>query len=223
MITAGIDLAFARDSSALVIGSEIEGVCTVLEMIEVRGGDASDPRIVVAAFIASLRNHGVSVVMADCHYRKLLQMTLAEHEINLLPEPAGAHGNTAVYLHARRVIATRRLVVPEHPLRARLAQQLRDTRGKPMSGGAMAIEHSRKDGGHGDLVSALVLMLWQLRDQSIAEPQGVRGETAELFEANMPLGEKKTRYHRDGEPLLIGVENSGRFDGYDGSRWDGMR
>lgn len=222
MKAAAIDLAFARDSSALVIGEERAGINRVLDMREVRGGDASDPRIVIASFIEPLIEHEIQSVMADCHYRKLLEVTLAEHEITLLPEPAGAHGKTAMYLYARRVLAERRLRIPEHPLRARLCQQLRDTRGKPLSSGAMAIEHSRKDGGHGDLASALVLMLWQLRDVVVAEPMNVRARMAEAFESTISNRAGNRRWHRDGEPLVT-TEPDGRFDGYDGDRWDGYR
>lgn len=216
-LAAGIDLAFARDSSSLVICSETLGQIALVDMLEVRGGDASDPRLVVGAFTATLAKHGIRRVMADCHYRKLLQVTLAEVEIELLPEPAGAHGNTAVYLYARRVLTERRLTIPEHPLRQRLAAQLRDTRGKPMSGGAMQIEHGRKDGGHGDLVSALVLALWQLRELGDASPEGIRAETAELFETS---GTGRI-WHRDGDPLVIerGGDDGGRWDGYAGNRW----
>lgn len=219
MIAAGIDLAFARDSSALVTASETAGRIELLDMVEVRGGDATDPRIVVGSFVEVLRRRQIRAVMADCHYRKLLQAVLAENEIELLPEPAGAHGNTAVYLYARRVLAERRLDVPEHPLRARLAQQLRDTRGKPLSGGAMAIEHGRKDGGHGDLVSAMVLAVWQLREQTVGEPDGVRAETAELYE---PHAEKR-RWHRDGDPVILEPGSSGRWEGFGGDRWSGLR
>ncbi len=217
---AAIDLAFARDSSALCIVEEHGGINTVIELDEVRGGDASDPRIVIDRFIGALIAHEITAVMADCHYRKLLEVTLAEYEIRLLPEPAGAHGNTSVYLYARRVLVERRLRLPNHSLRARLVQQLRDTRGKPLSSGAMAIEHSRKDGGHGDLASALVLALWQLRDVEVAEPMNVRARMADVFQAANGTAVTR-RYQRGGEPVIIEREG-GRFEGFDGGRWDGF-
>lgn len=201
-VAAGIDLAFARDSSALAIVGEHEaGVCRVRALTEVRGGDSSDPQIVVASFADTLRLHHVTQVMADCHYRRLLQIALAEVEIELLPEPAGAMGKTAVYLHARRIVREKRLVVGEHPLRARLIRQMKDARGKPASGGAMDIDYTRRDGGHGDLASAIVLALWQLRGEgkeykhagvrargATMGPRGVGGEVQQCY-AGIPRGE----------------------------------
>lgn len=161
-LSAGIDLAFARDSSALVIASRgADGVCLVVEIEEVRGGSASDPRVVVAAFADALARHHVTSVMADVHYRDLLAAELGERGIALTPAPARP---VESYLHARREMAAGRVQVPPHPLRRRLAQQLRDTQGKPLASGDMTILHGRRGGAHGDIVSALVLAIWQLRD-----------------------------------------------------------
>lgn len=162
VLAAGIDLAFARDSSALVIAERgADGVCRVLELEEVRGGSASDPRVVVAAFADALMRRRVGRVMADVHYRDLLAVELAERRIELMPAPARP---VESYLHARREMAAGRVQAPPHPLRRRLIQQLRDTQGKPLASGDMTIQHGRRGGAHGDLVSALVLAIWQLRD-----------------------------------------------------------
>jgi hypothetical protein len=55
---------------------------------------------------------------------------------------------------------------------ARLLQQLREVQGKPTSGGGMSIVHPRwSQGGHGDIVSALVLALWQVSGERVADPE----------------------------------------------------
>ncbi len=54
--------------------------------------------------------------------------------------------------------------------RERLLQQMREVQGKPTSGGGMSIVHPRwSQGGHGDLVSALVLALWQVSGDAVAD------------------------------------------------------
>jgi hypothetical protein len=55
--------------------------------------------------------------------------------------------------------------------RERLLQQMREVQGRPTAGGGMSIMHPRwAKGGHGDLVAALVLALWQLYGDEVKAP-----------------------------------------------------
>jgi hypothetical protein len=47
------------------------------------------------------------------------------------------------------------------PRHDRLLRQLREVTVRPLTGGGMSVSSPRSPGGHGDLVSALVLALWQ--------------------------------------------------------------
>lgn len=206
MLGAGIDLAFARDSSALVIAERgDDGTTRVVEMDEVRGGPASDPRVVVAAFAATLRRHRVTVAAADTHYRALLAPELSGVGVALHPAPAEP---IVTYLHMARELAAGRVRIPPHPLRARLVQQLRQVRRRPTSTGAVSISHGRRGGGHGDLVAALVLAVWMSRpDQSDAVLRAP-SRTAELF-----FAPEHASYGRSV------IDAGDRWDGYDVDRW----
>lgn len=178
MLGAGIDLAFARDSSALVVvDGDPDGV-RVVAMEEVRGGPASDPRVVVAAFASRLKELRIAEVMADTHYRSLLVPELAEVGVTCRPAPTSP---VESYLHFGRELMARRVRIPSHPLRARLIKQLRETRRKPLPSGAMTIVHGRKGGGHGDIAAALVLAVWMLRPGTDSDVLRVPARTASLM------------------------------------------
>ena len=170
-LAAGIDLGFARDSSALVTAERVGDRVLVRDVIEVRGGDATDPRSVVRAFAETLHAREIESVTADVHYRELLRVELADVDIGLVDAPAGHEGRAATYLHARRLMIDSRLSLPRHQ---RLLAQLYEVRGRPLAAGGMSVEHGRADGAHGDLVDALVLALWQLRERPAEwDPRGV--------------------------------------------------
>lgn len=209
MLGAGIDLAFARDSSALVIVDRDEdtGVTRAVAIEEIRGGPASDPRVVVAGFAAALRAHRVDVVMADTHYRSLLVPELLQLGIECRPAPSSP---VESYLHFGRELLARRVQLPPHPLRARLVQQLRGVRRKPLASGAMTIVHGRRGGGHGDIVAALVLAVWVARAQQGGESIfRAPARTAELLGADT----RARPWAQDSG------HSDDRWDGYDGPRW----
>jgi hypothetical protein len=80
------------------------------------------------------------------------------------------------YVRARMLLREGRVKIHGLEFRERLIQQMREVHGKPTSGGGMSIVHPRwAKGGHGDLVAALVLALWQLGGDRVPVPKPVEG------------------------------------------------
>jgi hypothetical protein len=110
--------------------------------------------------------------------------------------PEGAIGKADTYAMARSLIAQGRVRLPKHQ---RLLQQLKDVTVRPTSGGALSIQSPRwAGGGHGDLVSALVLALWQAHRNYVApEPQrddGMDEYEREEVEAMKRRAEERDRF-----------------------------
>lgn len=165
VVAAGGDFGFRSDSSALVVVHR-GALVVVGDITELRPRDGLPlkPSETVQGFAATLRAHGASYLMADGHYRE----TIVEHlsDISYAPAP-----NTPAdaYMRARVLFREGRVRIPNHP---RLIQQLREVEGHPTPGGGMSITHPRwRKGGHGDLVAALVLALYQLGGDEVPQPK----------------------------------------------------
>jgi hypothetical protein len=77
---------------------------------------------------------------------------------------------------ARALLHEGRLRLPNHP---RLLQQLRDVVSKPTPGGGLSITSSRRAGtGHGDLVTAMVLAVYQRGGHEVPNPLPTPGSQA---------------------------------------------
>jgi len=103
--------------------------------------------------------------MADAHYRETLDEELAKEKLSYVPAPGGAEGKAECYMRAKTLIYQGRLRLPNN---RRLLEQLKQTIGKPTSGGGLSLSSPRAStGGHGDLVSALVLAVSQRAGQIV--------------------------------------------------------
>ena len=168
-ITAGADFGFKHDSSALVICQRGGGHTHVSRVVEVRPekGRPLSPSIVVEQFANHLKHFGLKAVMADAHYREAIAEHLQKHGISVMPAPEGQAGKTAVYARAKQLVHDAAIVLPQHD---RMVRQLKEIVAKPTAGGGISIQSPRwKAGGHGDIVSALVLALYQLHGHSTEE------------------------------------------------------
>ena len=183
-VAAGADFGFRADSSALVVVHERlqghapvrhPGKLVVADVSELRPSDGSPlvPSETVSSFAGTLTAHGCTYVMADGHYREAITEHLVKHSLAYSPAP-----NTPAdaYVRARTLFREGRVVLPNNP---RLLQQLREVEGRPTPGGGMSITHPRwRQGGHGDLVAALVLALYQLGGDTIAAQRPDAGTPA---------------------------------------------
>ena len=163
----GIDLGFVNDSSALV-GVTTEEPITVVVVDELRPGKGAPlkPSEVTASFVATIRLYGADAVVGDGHYKLAAIEGLEPQGIEFVDAPAGRDGKTDVYLHAKRLVAERRVRLPNHP---RLLSQLRQIVSRPAPGGGLIITspRGRSGGGHGDIASAFVNALWQAKEGAL--------------------------------------------------------
>lgn len=160
---AGADFGFRSDSSALAIVRRTEDgrAFELAALEELRPGKGAPllPSAVVASFATLARSYGCTWVMADSHYREAMREALAEHRLALAPAPEGQIGKAETYVRARVLLHQGALRLPKHD---RLIAQLKEVISKPTPGGGLSLSSPRRSGGggHGDLVSALVLALW---------------------------------------------------------------
>jgi hypothetical protein len=157
---AGADLAFASDSSALAVVYAADGGFRVacLEELRPKKGAPLRPKHVIDTFCGRMRTWGIRAMFADGHYRESAREHLEPHGISFKDAPGGREGKERVYLNARKLLHEGRVRIPRHP---RLLAQLRSVVSKDVPGGGVTISSPRRaGGGHGDLVSALVLALW---------------------------------------------------------------
>lgn len=170
--SAGIDLAFRSDSSALVIterqgvGSGEELVAVYLELVSPKPGKPLKPSVVVQSFATTAIASGCGEFVADSHYIE----SAREHAAGVIvgetcgmtvvsgPSMTGDKDDSFVYLRA---------LFREHKVKisdARLAAQLKSVQGIPLPGGGTKIVLPRRTGsGHADLVSGFVNAAWHDR------------------------------------------------------------
>ena len=175
---AAADFGFRSDSSALVVVSFDGKTYRVVAYLELRPrkGEPLKPSSVVSAFAEIAKQYGVSGIVSDAHYREAIAEALEAHGLFIIDAPPGQIGKTETFARARSVLNEGRLRIPDD---ARLLAQLRDVRSKPTPGGGVSIVQPRRaGGGHGDLVSALVLAVHSLRHSSVKEPAPATGTAA---------------------------------------------
>jgi hypothetical protein len=178
-------MGLRSDSSALVIVHRRERMMRVASVIELRpeSGAPLKPSAVVRRFADEMKRHGATYAVADWHYAETVREHLTEAGLSLVPGPSAP---AEAYVRTRALLREGNLRLPRHD---RLLQQMREVQGRPTAGGGMSIMHPRwAKGGHGDLVAALVLALWQLYGDEVPALAAHPG-TAEHV-----LALKKARY-----------------------------
>ncbi len=167
-IRAGGDFGFRSDSSALVLVAKRDGLLHVYGGDEQRPDDGQPlkPSKTVAAFAKCIAKR-CNYLMADQHYREAISELLEAHDLSYAPAPTQP---AETYVRARMLLREGRVRIHGLSFRERMLQQMREVQGKPTSGGGMSIVHPRwSQGGHGDLVAALVLALWQVSGDTVAD------------------------------------------------------
>jgi phage terminase large subunit-like protein len=168
VVTAGGDLGFRSDSSALALAYRRGEIYHTAELIELRPqpNEPLKPSVVVKTFAEVLKRHGCAYLMGDNHYRQSVSEHLESEDLHFTIAPEGAKGNQEVYVRFRRLLLDGQIKLPKHE---RLIDQLKLVTSQPTAGGAISIKQPRQSGGgHGDLVSALVLACYQRGGSEIA-------------------------------------------------------
>jgi hypothetical protein len=160
--TAGADFAFLADASALVIVSRAEEDLRVADILERRPTKAAPlvPSNVVSEFAARAKKYGIQSLVSDSHGKASVIEHLAAHGLGFVDAPAGQRAIAQTYVAVRDLLVEGRLALPRHD---RLLRQMLETIATPLPGGGLRISHPRVAGGHGDIVSALVLAVWQAK------------------------------------------------------------
>lgn len=174
IITAGADFAFRSDSSALAIVQRAD-LYQLSQLVEVTpDGSPLKPSAVVKRFASELRPFEIDTLIADGHYRQSIEEHLETDGLYLQPAPEGASGKVDTYVAARSLLHEGLVKLPSHE---RLTRQLKAVVSRPLPGGGVSITSPRsRSGGHGDLVSALVLALWSASRQAAPEAETQRAE-----------------------------------------------
>lgn len=170
-VAAGADLGFRSDSSALVIVARRGDTLHVFDGLECRPPDGGRLSLedTFGAFKDMLARHRCGYLLADQHFRDAMVEALAKHDISVAPAQATPADR---YVRARVLLRSGRVRIHTLEFRDRLLRQLREVHGRPTSGGGMSIQHPRwASGGHGDIADALILALWQLGGDAIAQPE----------------------------------------------------
>lgn len=164
-VAIGADFAFRTDSSSLVVVQRVgtDYFVDLVEELKPTKGKPLVPSEVVATFAGIAGRYGERFVMADGHYRQAIDEHLRAHGVSLISAPEGANGKAESYVQARSLLNEGRVRLPLH---ARLQRQLKETVATPTAGGGLSISSPRwRTGGHGDLVSSLVLALYRASRQ----------------------------------------------------------
>lgn len=173
-VGAGADLGLVSDSSALAIVASEGGVLSLLELVEQRPAKGSPLKLsaVVGDFAKAMHGHGVTSALADAWAREPAREYATAAKIAIEAAPEGQAGKWETYDALRQAMREGRVRLPDHP---RLIAQLRAIVAQAQPGGGYAIRSPRRaGGGHGDLVSALVLAAWAAREAEAGHTTGPR-------------------------------------------------
>ncbi len=158
-VAAGADLGFSSDHSALAVTHDDREKIRLGELLEMTPGpEPLKPSTVVQTFAAALRERhaGLDCLVADGHYRETMTEHLAAFELAYKAAPVDV---AATFLAVRARFREGRVAIPAH---AKLIAQLKLVMWRANSGGTITIILPRSPlHGHCDLVSALVLSIWE--------------------------------------------------------------
>ncbi len=164
IVSAGADFGFRSDSSALVFAHKRGPLVIVAEILELRPekGIPLKPSETVAKFAARMKAQGVTYLMADGHYRESIDEHLTAAGLSYVAAP---NKPVDAYMRTRALFRQGSVRLPNHQ---RMLQQIKEIQGRPLPGGGMSVISPRwRQGGHGDIVAALVLALYQLGGEEI--------------------------------------------------------
>ena len=162
LASAGIDLAYVNDSSALVVVERQFSVVvvTLTSLVSPKPGAPLLPSAVMAQFAAEARGAGAFCAFADQHHIQSAMEDARRHQFQVAAGPTGAAQKEGAYTYVRELFRLGKLKIPRDP---ELIRQLKSVLSRPRSGGGLQIIQPRQGTGHADLVSALVMAVWNDR------------------------------------------------------------
>jgi hypothetical protein len=167
---AGGDLALVRDSSAIVVVSWLGERYELLEADEVKPMKAQPlvPGYVIRdRFAPVLARYKLQSIALDQHYRESAKEHLDAVGLRLIAAEDTNEFKFDTYMALRAIVRSGQLQIPRMP---RLISQLKAVTVTPIDRGRSKISSPRRTGGgHGDLVSALVLAVWAAKKGATAD------------------------------------------------------
>ena len=121
-------------------------------------------------------DHEVRTIMMHAHYRQSAREHLAALGLKFVDAPEGNQGKYDVHMHFRAQLRAGTVRLPNSP---RLLAQLRAVTATPLPGERVRISSPRRaGGGHGDIVSAVVLAAYRAsRGRAHEDREGGEHET----------------------------------------------
>ena len=167
----GIDPALVSDSAAgVVLHQHADGLLTVAELAEMRPAKGQPLALdhVVQSFARLALAHDCARMVSDVHMLSEIVRHARPLGVQVAACPGGAPGKQKMFVYLRDLIRSGKLRFPATGS-ARLLAQLAEVRAVPTSGGQLSITSPRRNGAHGDMVSALAHACWSSRqtDNSI--------------------------------------------------------
>ncbi len=158
----GADLGFVNDSAAGMPVERTPDFYSLLDILErIPSVERLKPSEVLGDLAEQAITYQITDIVADSYYAASAHETFGDRSLVFVELPGGQLGKATVFAAAKLQFDERRVRLPNV---ARLLQQLREVKKRPLPGGGYVIEQPRKakGGGHGDLVSALVAGFWYL-------------------------------------------------------------
>lgn len=197
-VGCGGDTGLVNDASALAIVARIPGQrisedtrrpdrFELLELREFRPkkGEPLKLSAVIEDFAGTVIRHGERSFLADAHVREPAREFARKHEVTIGEAPVKTEEIWESFSFLAKLIREGRFTMPRHP---RLIAQLRAVVSKPVAGGLYKVSMPRRSGsGHGDLVSALVLAVWDARHRGGSRGSPIRSSGGDRSRwADMP-------------------------------------
>jgi hypothetical protein len=156
-VLAGGDFAFRKDSSSLVIGrtGRFLKILTDKEWTPTYG--TLSPDKVIGEALEVCETQRADTLCCDLHYIETVADKLAESDIGLQEFCTQHDDIVKAFIRTRVLLSQGRIDLSRAS--PRLAEQLKAVTSKP-TGTSLTIEQPRSKGHHGDLVSALVCLVW---------------------------------------------------------------
>ncbi len=167
-MVAGADFGFESDHSAIYVAAlRPDGVYRPVErqLLKPTAEAPLRPSETVESFASLMSKHHIGGLMADAHYRASIMEHLSKHELGFLDAPRDVPSS---YVRARVLMHQGAVVLPDDK---QLLRDLKEVMATPTASGRISIKlPKRQGGGHCDMVSALVLALWQRSGYDVPVP-----------------------------------------------------
>jgi hypothetical protein len=211
---AGGDLAFEKDSSALVVLEDYGDIYSLTGCKEWSPLHGSlKPTVVIREALDFAKKRDAQALCCDTHYFSLVKEEIENTCLELVPFPSTIEGIFDAHVELRVLLKEGKVDLRSAP--KKLIQQLKEVKSKPTQNGKVGVYSPRTKSGHGDIARAMVSALYALR-KSVGVTRGLRsGRRFERGGAGSYEGEDtfpETAEEREAiEAAREATENQGRF------------